>query len=314
MTLGFELVKGVLVPVIADAVGVVAHELMDVVKLSGFECVGRSDAFAQHVRLSNKSDGTIAVERLLSISGEDSLTVDRKYRDPWTGHLPARFLILTNELPRFTDASGALASRFVILVLTETFLGRENPRLSDELLEEAPSIFNWALEGLDRLRARGHFREPTSSVDAMRRLRDLASPVSAFTREACVIGPEHEIDKDELWAAWKNWSENEGMPKSTKALLMRDLCAAFPGIRPKRGQREGDRVQMVVGISLRPAVDQTPDIPDAPPQKPTETYSASGVSGVPSTVDPTGKDPEQEQLDDLGTASLDDLRERFRGL
>jgi hypothetical protein len=49
MTLGFELVKGVLVPVIADAVGVVAHELMDVVKLSGFERVGRSDAFAQHV-------------------------------------------------------------------------------------------------------------------------------------------------------------------------------------------------------------------------------------------------------------------------
>ena len=27
----------------------------------------------------------IAVERLLSISGEDTITVDRKYREPWTG-------------------------------------------------------------------------------------------------------------------------------------------------------------------------------------------------------------------------------------
>ena len=57
----------------------------------------------------------IAVERLLSISGEDTLTIDRKYRDPWTGRLPTRFMILTNELPRFTDSSGALASRFVDL-------------------------------------------------------------------------------------------------------------------------------------------------------------------------------------------------------
>ena len=42
----------------------------------------------------------IAVERLLSISGEDTLTIDRKYRDPWTGRLPTRFMILTNELPQ----------------------------------------------------------------------------------------------------------------------------------------------------------------------------------------------------------------------
>jgi putative DNA primase/helicase len=54
------------------------------------------------------------VERLLSITGEDTLTIDRKYREPWTGRLPTRFMILTNELPRFSDSSGALASRFVV--------------------------------------------------------------------------------------------------------------------------------------------------------------------------------------------------------
>ena len=27
----------------------------------------------------------IAVERLLSISGEDTLTIDLEYREPWTG-------------------------------------------------------------------------------------------------------------------------------------------------------------------------------------------------------------------------------------
>jgi putative DNA primase/helicase len=57
-------------------------------------------------RLGSRADNMIAVERLLSISGEDTITIDRKYRDPWTGRLPARFMILTNELPRFSDSSG----------------------------------------------------------------------------------------------------------------------------------------------------------------------------------------------------------------
>ena len=213
--------------------------------------VGTPLALISDARLSSRSDGTVAVERLLSISGEDSLTVDRKYRDPWTGRLPARFLILTNELPRFTDASGALASRFVILVLSESFLGRENPRLSDDLLEEAPGIFNWCLEGLDNLFARGHFEQPRSSVDAMRHLADLASPVSAFVRDECVVGSEQEILKDTLWEAWKHWCDAEGMSPSAKAILIRDLRAAHPGIKPKRGSRDGDRVQVVAGIGLR---------------------------------------------------------------
>ena len=69
------------------------------------------------------------VERLLSITGEDMLTVDRKYREPWTGKLPTRFVILTNELPKFRDSSGAIANRMFILRMTESFLGREDRTL-----------------------------------------------------------------------------------------------------------------------------------------------------------------------------------------
>ena len=47
------------------------------------------------------------VERLLSVSGEDMLTIDWKYLEPWTSTLRTRFLVISNELPRFGDASGA---------------------------------------------------------------------------------------------------------------------------------------------------------------------------------------------------------------
>jgi putative DNA primase/helicase len=259
--------------------------------------IGKPLALISDARLSSRADGTIAVERLLSISGEDTLTVDRKYRAPWTGRLPSRFLVMTNELPRFTDASGALASRFVILVLTKSFLGHENPRLSDELLEEAPAIFNWCLEGLDRLRERGHFQEPTSSADAMRHLADLASPVAAFARDACVVDPELEVEKDELWKAWKAWCESEGMHSGTKNVLIRDLRAAHPGIKPARPKRDGDRVHVITGIGLRSTISDIPDIPD-------QEDARSGMSGMLATVDLI---EESESLDGPNaTATLDD--------
>ncbi len=101
--------------------------------------IGKPLAVISDARLSTRADSKVVVERLLSISGEDSLTIDRKFREPWTGRLPTRFCIFSNELPKLSDASGALASRFILFVLTKSFYGRENPRLTDELLTEAPS-------------------------------------------------------------------------------------------------------------------------------------------------------------------------------
>jgi putative DNA primase/helicase len=88
--------------------------------------IGKPLAIISDARLGGRADASIVVERLLAITGEDAITIDRKYREVWTGRLPTRFLILTNELPRLADVSGALASRFIIFVLTNSFLGRED--------------------------------------------------------------------------------------------------------------------------------------------------------------------------------------------
>lgn len=61
------------------------------------------------------------VERLLSISGEDAIAVPRKHKEHWHGTLGARFLILSNELPSLTDASGVIASRCILIRLRQSF-------------------------------------------------------------------------------------------------------------------------------------------------------------------------------------------------
>jgi putative DNA primase/helicase len=212
--------------------------------------IGKSLAIVSDARLSARSETNQVVERLLSISGEDMLTVDIKYKEQWTGTLPTRFMIISNELPRFGDASGAIATRFVTLVLTQSWLGKENTKLTNELREELPGILSWALDGLDRLNAEEKFTDPESSVDAMVALRDLVSPVSAFVRERCTIGP-HEILVKDLYAAWKDWAEDNGHKPGSSQTFGRDLRAAQAHIRVRRPRDdEGHRDRYYVGITL----------------------------------------------------------------
>lgn len=214
--------------------------------------IGRPLALVSDARLGARIDQSTVVERLLSISGEDSITVDRKYRDPWTGRLPTRFLILTNELPRLSDTSGAVASRFIILTLTRSFYGEEDPSLTDRLLDERPGILAWALDGLDRLRERGHFVQPKRSRAALAQLEDLASPITAFIRDVCVTGPAFSTSVDLLYAEWVAWCEGQGTRHvANKQTFGRDLGAVLPGVEPVQHRVDGARIRSYRGIGLR---------------------------------------------------------------
>src|SRR4029079_12881686 len=83
-------------------------------------------AIIADARLGPQTNSHTVAERLLSISGEDALTIDRKYRDAWPGRLVVRFLLLSNELPSISDAGGAIASRFIVLLLSRSFYGHED--------------------------------------------------------------------------------------------------------------------------------------------------------------------------------------------
>ena len=67
--------------------------------------LGKSLAVISDARLGGRTDSQVVVERLLSVSGEDALTVDRKNLEPVTCKLSTRLMILSNELPRLTDSS-----------------------------------------------------------------------------------------------------------------------------------------------------------------------------------------------------------------
>lgn len=109
--------------------------------------LGKTLAVISDARFVGKNS-SVVVERLLSISGEDSLTVNRKFRDQWSGKLPCRLHIVSNELPKFGDASAAIVGRIVLLPLSRSWLGKEDHALEVSLRDELTGILNWALAGL----------------------------------------------------------------------------------------------------------------------------------------------------------------------
>lgn len=239
--------------------------------------LGKPLAIISDARLGDTPAHTV-VERLLSITGEDMLTVDRKFRDPWSGKLPTRFVVLSNELPKFRDASGAIANRLLILQMKTTFLGREDRTLDNRLRAELPAILLWALEGLDRLTARGRFTVPDSSRDSATLMMDLASPVSAFVRECCQRGPTESAPVDDVYDAWKHWAEDNGHQSGAKSTFGRNLRSVVPEIKISQPRTDAERVRIYAGISLRSTSNgflPVPPVPDDPGPLGTGTTRAS---------------------------------------
>ncbi|MDE2580920.1 MAG: bifunctional DNA primase/polymerase [Rhodospirillales bacterium] len=225
--------------------------------------IGKPLAIISDARLGANADASVVAERLLAITGEDAISVDRKFRDAWTGRLPTRFVILTNLLPRLTDASGALASRFILLALSKSFYGREDTTLTGKLLRELPGILRWSLAGYDRLRARGHFVQPASGLDAMRALEDLGSPIGAFLRDRCAIGADKMIETGHLFSEWLLWCREQHRDHpGTAQTFGRDLRGAIPGLRIMQPRDSGGRERIYVGLGL---VDRGATKPPMPP-------------------------------------------------
>jgi putative DNA primase/helicase len=215
-------------------------------------------AIIADARLSGRTDLAIVIERLLTISGEDAITIDRKHTAAWTGRLPTRLMLMSNELPRLADASGALASRFIPLILRESFLGREDIALEARVLAGLAAVFWWAVAGYRRLTARGRFIGTQAGQDAIDQLTDLASPVGAFVREWCVVKPGQQVARAELYDAWRAWCDGEGRQHTgDTAAFGRDLRAVVPGIGDTQPTIDGQRLRAYEGIGLTIAAQES---------------------------------------------------------
>jgi putative DNA primase/helicase len=215
--------------------------------------IGRGLAVMGDVRWTSKHV-IDAVPIMLGISGEDGFSIPRKHVGDWIGKLPTRLMLMSNDAPVFTDASGALAGRMVYVAFHRSFLGSEDLTLEGRLMGELPGILNWALDGLDRVVKLGTFTQSAGSMELAAEVDRDSSPVKAWVDDRCVIDLTAEMSLESLLSSYRDWLTAENMSLSPSLnRLSRDLRSAFgdQGVTVERKSNGvGGKHRVVTGIRV----------------------------------------------------------------
>lgn len=221
--------------------------------------IGKSVMIAADSRAAMKAeDMQTAIERLLSISANDQIPINRKNRLPITARLGVRPVIMSNELPAFLDSSNAINDRMVMLKMRKSFLGREDITLKRRVLAEIQGIFNWALEGLRDLEDFGRLIQPKSAQNYIDTLDEGSSPPEQFLATYCTIGAIGDEDSwcyhPQLVQLWKSWCEQQDMKPGNPNWLPRKFAPIVTRLGGEMGKgsrmEDGVSIRVITGISI----------------------------------------------------------------
>ncbi|EDD1605780.1 DNA primase [Salmonella enterica] len=118
---------------------------------------------------------------LKAITGGDAVSVDPKYQSPYSTHIPAVILAVNNNPMRFTDRSGGVSRRRVIIHFPEQIAPEErDPQLRDKIARELAVIVRQLMQKFsDPMTARALLQSQQNSDEALSIKRD-ADPTFDF--------------------------------------------------------------------------------------------------------------------------------------
>ena len=239
--------KSVFLETIASVLDNVSHlelsELFDRFKIAEIE--GKLANICTDVETSKVMDA-----RFKKIVAGETQSAERKFKDPFEFQPFAKILFSANDFIPTKDRTHGFYRRFDIVRFDRIFGPEEQkPDLLQDLKKEIPGIFNWGLEGLERLSeqdwkmTRSRFME--SCHEEFRRA---TNPLQIFLEEECTVEKESSIDSTLLREAYKNFCEERGYKVLSDNNLGQELKRL--GIERKRKRHEGIRGYVYQGLML----------------------------------------------------------------
>lgn len=143
------------------------------------------------------------------ISGEP-VTIERKFKDPYTIRPTVKLLWAMNEIPRVPDAGNGLFRRVKVIKFPAMDDSERDPRIKETIKTEGAGILNWAIEGLRRLTRRGRFEIPSCIQDATQDFQRNNDIPAAFVDDQCLKGDDLRVRSDLLYRAYADWCISNG--------------------------------------------------------------------------------------------------------
>ena len=154
-------------------------------------------------------------EWLKAISAGDDVPARHPCGRVFTFCPTTRFVISCNDLPATKDLSHGYFRRLVIVEWRFT-PSEPDTHLDDKLAAELPGVFNKAVEGLARFRARGgRFESFAESEKLKREYRRAQDTVTMFVEDTCCREEGARTLTDVLYRAYQQWCKDNGHGSQT---------------------------------------------------------------------------------------------------
>ena len=251
--------KGTINKVLTELLGqhnVVSPQMEELCDTFGLQpWLGKQLASFTDARVTTRNAAGV-VSQFLRIVGGDTVTVNRKNKEAWSGYLPTRIIVYSNELLQLAENSNALTGRMMVLQMRNSFYNKEDVELPDRLIGELAGIFNWAIEGHKNRLARsgGRFVQPASSKETLEVMTELSNPLAAFMDEAIEFTIAEEIDKDALFACYKHWALKMNLNPGTEMSFKRRFLATTQdkNVETYRKRDNGNSTHVYLNVKLKP--------------------------------------------------------------
>jgi P4 family phage/plasmid primase-like protien len=149
-----------------------------------------------------------------SITGEDEITIERKFGQPIDGfRSKTKLLFSCNQMPRCKDRTDGLYRRLYFIPFNEPLPEQQRDGdLTNKLILEVDGIFNWALEGLKRVILREwKIFETEAHKEKLKEYIGDNDNVIPFINENCVIEKGLYIKSSVLYEEYKQYCIENGM-------------------------------------------------------------------------------------------------------
>lgn len=179
--------------------------------------------------------------------GGDEITVNMKYAQPVTGVMRALPVMSSNEMPMLPNKGAGMSGKLLILPFDNSFLGREQFDLEEELDGETAGIARWAMMGAVRLEFEesGARKWPVSerADEVLRTYRLMNNPMDGFLEARFERAAEGFAASRVVHGQWRSWLRETGMRLSVplNQLLLRIEQESTWGVYRYREAGGGER-------------------------------------------------------------------------
>jgi putative DNA primase/helicase len=217
--------KGTFILTLEDILGVDNCAHLNITQLNGDRNFSEYGLYGKLINVSSEPTTNTELETPLikKLTGGDWIDAEvknKQHRVRFRSH--AKMFVLGNKYPKVNDNTVAFWERVLLLKWNGVFLegqGQiqdiEKTWLSDP--EEVSGIFNWMVEGLQRLIINGKFTVSKTQTDTKLEFKRGSDPFSAWLEENCVYGKDYVIPRSKPYDDYKTYCDTlETQPDGEK--------------------------------------------------------------------------------------------------